>query len=97
MPAVVELRTVPPAMCAGWTDQELADRVEALVAAREAAKSKWRRIEALRRVKSLVGEHAAALRTWSAGDRMIVFPAGTYAMRVLHGAQVARLAADASP
>jgi putative transposase len=31
-----------------------------------------------------------ALRRWRAGDRFVVFPAGTYAMRVFHGANVAR-------
>jgi len=33
--------------------------------------------------------HAAALVRWLAGNRDVVFPAGTYAMRRFHNANVA--------
>lgn len=34
-------------------------------------------------------EHAAALTGWRTGDREVLFPAGTWLMRVLHGARCA--------
>lgn len=52
---------------------------------RVAAKNKWSRIEALGRLQSFVDAHAEALRTWCSGIRDVVFPPGTYAMRVHHG------------
>jgi REP element-mobilizing transposase RayT len=52
---------------------------------RVAAKNKWSRIEALRRLRSFVEAHAEALHAWCAGMRDVVFPPGTYAMRVFHG------------
>jgi REP element-mobilizing transposase RayT len=51
---------------------------------RVAAKNKWLRMEALQRLKSFVDGYAEALRAWRAGIRDVVFPAGTYAMRVRH-------------
>src|SRR5690606_24620148 len=36
-----------------------------------------------------LGEHAEALDDWRAGNRAVSFPAGTYLMRALHGANVA--------
>jgi hypothetical protein len=41
------------------------------------------------------GEYRESLKAWRAGDRDVVFPAGTYQMRVLHGAKVAEPASDA--
>jgi hypothetical protein len=41
------------------------------------------------------GEYRESLKAWRAGDRDVVFPAGTYQMRVLHGAKVAEPPADA--
>ena len=55
---------------------------------RVAARNKWLRIEALRRLKQFAVEHAEALRWWKQGRRDAMFPAGTYAMRVIHGARV---------
>jgi len=49
---------------------------------RVAAKSKWHRIEALRRLRSFLKEYRKAYRAWRAGDRDALFPAGTYLMRV---------------
>jgi REP-associated tyrosine transposase len=52
---------------------------------RIAARDKWRRIEGLLRLKSFVNEYRQALAEWSSGVRNVVFPAGTYHLRVLHG------------
>lgn len=59
---------------------------------RVAARDKWRRIEALQRLKSFIAGHARALVAWCAGDRSVKFPPGTYWMRVHHGALVASAA-----
>lgn len=58
---------------------------------RVAARNKWLRIEALRRVKEFIAAHRAAYRAWRDGQRGVVFPAGTYAMARYHGATVAPL------
>ena len=50
-----------------------------------ACKSKWHRIEALRRLKSFVSEYKEALTQWRRGNREVVFPAGTYALRIHAG------------
>jgi len=47
---------------------------------RVAAKNKWRRIEALQRLKEFVVAYREAWRRWKQGFRDVVFPAGTYAM-----------------
>ena len=52
---------------------------------RIAAKNKWRRIEALRGLKWFTDAYKKALALWRQGARDVVFPAGTYAMRLLHG------------
>ncbi|MCG8418796.1 MAG: hypothetical protein MJE77_12735 [Proteobacteria bacterium] len=56
---------------------------------RVVAKSKRSRVEALLRLKSFWMGHREALLLWRAGDRDVEFPAGTYAMRVFHGAACA--------
>jgi REP-associated tyrosine transposase len=56
---------------------------------RIAARDKWRRIEGLLRLKSFVLEYRHALVEWCSGSRNVVFPAGTYHLRVLHGVQCA--------
>jgi putative transposase len=56
---------------------------------RVAAKNKWRRIEALRRLKEFAIAYKKALALWRLGVRDVVFPAGTYVMRVLHGVRCA--------
>jgi len=50
-----------------------------------ACKSKWHRIEALRRLNSFVREYKEALIEWRRGNREVVFPAGTYALRIHAG------------
>jgi REP element-mobilizing transposase RayT len=52
---------------------------------RIAAKDKWRRIEALRRLKDFVVDYHRAYAQWRAGALDVVFPPGTYALRVHAG------------
>ncbi len=56
---------------------------------RVACKDKWRRIERLGQLVSFRQDYAVALAAWRAGNRAVVFPAGTYLMRLLHGANCA--------
>jgi hypothetical protein len=56
---------------------------------RLAAKSVWRRLEAIRRLKQFIKAYAEALAEWRNGNRNVEFPYGTYAMRVFHGARCA--------
>ena len=43
---------------------------------------KWRRIEALEKIKQFLLEYADALRKFASGVRDVIFPAGTYWMRL---------------
>jgi REP element-mobilizing transposase RayT len=52
-----------------------------------ACRNKWKRIEALRRVVSFRKEYRKALDAWREGSRGVLFPAGTWLMRVLHCAE----------
>ncbi|HEX9242030.1 MAG TPA: transposase [Anaeromyxobacter sp.] len=52
---------------------------------RVAAFDKWKRIEALSKLVRFVREYRTALRSLKAGVRDVVFPAGTYLMRVAYG------------
>jgi REP element-mobilizing transposase RayT len=54
-----------------------------------ACRNKWKRIEALRRLKAFRVAYQEALDAWRAGNRQVVFPAGTWLMRVLHCAECA--------
>jgi REP element-mobilizing transposase RayT len=56
---------------------------------RVAARDKWKRIEALRRLSDFLAAYREALAAWLRDDPAVVFPAGTYLMRVLHGAPCA--------
>lgn len=47
---------------------------------RVAAKNKWRRIEALQRIKEFIADYRDAWQRWRRGERDVVFPAGTYAL-----------------
>jgi hypothetical protein len=55
---------------------------------RIAAANKWLRIEALRRLKDFLRAYRDALGHWKRGLRSILFPPGTYAIRVFQGAAV---------
>lgn len=56
---------------------------------RVACRNKWRRIELLLCTREFPRAHREALDAWRAGIRDVLFPAGTWAMRVLHGARCA--------
>ena len=49
------------------------------------AKNKWSRIEAVRRLKSCLNDYREAWEEWRGGNRNVVFPAGTYALRRFSG------------
>jgi hypothetical protein len=51
---------------------------------RVAAGDKWKRIEALSRLAEFVAAYREALAAMRAGMRRVLFPAGTYALRVFH-------------
>lgn len=51
--------------------------------------SKDIRLEAIAKLRAFRTSYREALRKWREGDRSVLFPAGTYAMRVVHGAMVA--------
>ncbi len=50
-----------------------------------AAKDKWKRIEAIQRLVSFLERHRDALARFFLGERNVVFPEGTYLMRVRFG------------
>ncbi len=52
---------------------------------RVASRNKWRRLEAITRLKTFVAEYREAWRAFKAGAREVVFPEGTYGMRVWCG------------
>ncbi len=53
---------------------------------RVACRAKWKRIEALQRLRDFVDRYKSALADWRAGLRNAVFPPGTWLMRVQHAA-----------
>lgn len=54
-----------------------------------ACRDKWRRIERLRANKRWLEGYRNAFARWARGDRNVVFPAGTYKMRAVHGVHCA--------
>jgi REP element-mobilizing transposase RayT len=56
---------------------------------RVAARDKWTRIEKLARLVEFVHAYHEALAEWRDGIRDVLFPAGTYRMRVEHGVRCA--------
>ncbi len=54
------------------------------VSPKVACRDKWRRIERLQRNKQWAHDYGVALDCWRAGEREVVFPAGTYRMRIVH-------------
>lgn len=56
---------------------------------RVACRNKWKRIEALQRLGEFRRAYRNALASWRAGLRQVLFPPGTWQMRVLHGAPCA--------
>jgi len=49
-----------------------------------AAKDKWLRISAIKRYRQFLSNYWEALKLWKEGNRDVLFPAGTYALRI-HG------------
>ncbi len=56
---------------------------------RVATKDKWRRIAALQQLSDFAASYRDAFESWRKGQRDVVFPYGTYLMRVLHGVRCA--------
>jgi len=56
---------------------------------RVAARDKWKRIELLGRLKGFLEDYREALEVWRERRGAAVFPAGTYLMRIAHGARCA--------
>ena len=56
---------------------------------RIAARDKWRRIAALARLASFLDRHREALVRFCRGEQHVVFPLGTYLMRVRYGVSCA--------
>lgn len=54
-----------------------------------AARNKWRRMEALLRIRAFLDAYRKALLAWTRGARDVLFPAGTYHMRVVHAVSCA--------
>jgi REP element-mobilizing transposase RayT len=54
---------------------------------RVACQDKWKRIELVALLESFYLQYREALKRWRAGDHEVVFPFGTYWMRVFHGAR----------
>jgi REP element-mobilizing transposase RayT len=52
---------------------------------RLACRDKWRRIEVLGRLVEFLREYRLAWQAWRSGVAGVVFPAGTYLVRVTHG------------
>jgi REP element-mobilizing transposase RayT len=59
---------------------------------RVAARDKWKRIEALSRLREFVRAYREAWTAKRAGVRDALFPAGTYLLRILHGVPCAECA-----
>ncbi len=53
---------------------------------RVASHDTWRRVQALRALGSFIQDYRRAFDRWRAGSSGVLFPAGTYLMRVLHRA-----------
>lgn len=51
---------------------------------RVASRNKWRRIETLARCADFARDYRAALAAWCAQNRNVIFPVGTYLMRLRH-------------
>ena len=59
------------------------------ISPRVASRDKWRRIEALQRDSEWYAAYCESRDRYCAGERSVVFPAGTYQLRILHRVSVA--------
>jgi len=57
---------------------------------RVASRDKWKRVEALVRLKGFLADYRAAWRAFKQGAKDVVFPEGTYGMRVTYGVACAQ-------
>ena len=64
---------------------------------RVASRDKWKRIETLLRLKEFVRAYREAWRAMRAGASDVLFPAGTYLLRVAHGVRCAAFALAQPP
>ncbi len=64
---------------------------------RVASRDKWKRIETLLRLKEFLRAYREAWRAMRAGARDVLFPAGTYLLRVAHGVRCAAFALAQPP
>jgi REP element-mobilizing transposase RayT len=71
------------------TDTALTTERGGALSPRLACRDRWRRIEAIQRCKDFLAAHEDARQQWCAGNRDVVFPAGTYLMVRLHRAKTA--------
>ncbi len=56
---------------------------------RVAGCDKWKRMEAISRLKEFLREYRIAWQAWRLRDPRVLFPAGTYQLHVVHGAPCA--------
>lgn len=59
------------------------------ISPRHACKNKWLRVERLMADRAWLDRYDACYQRWRSGDHDVVFPYGTYKLRVQHGARVA--------
>lgn len=82
----VAAQNVSPYRCAkSW--KELGKLAPHIAAGRGQTEA---RLAAIEELQAFRAAHAAAKERWCRGERDVVFPAGTYWMRLHHGAEVAR-------
>jgi REP element-mobilizing transposase RayT len=67
------------------TDRPRTDEPARQVRPKIAAKDKGARVEAIRMLKAFLATYQEALLAWRDDAAVVVFPAGTYLMRVAHG------------
>jgi REP element-mobilizing transposase RayT len=67
------------------TDRPASGEPRRVLNPRIAARDKWKRMEALGRLMSFLESHREALLRFCRGERDVVFPRGTYLMRVRFG------------
>jgi REP element-mobilizing transposase RayT len=73
------------------TDRPATDEPRGQLSPRIACRDKWKRIEALSRLKDFLASYRAAWTAMTKGARDVLFPNGTYWVRVMLGARCAGL------
>ncbi len=67
------------------TDRPASDEPRRVLNPRVAAQDRWKRIEALGRLASFLEKYLEARKCFCRGERDVLFPRGTYLMRVRFG------------